>query len=90
MINIENVWENIIKHEGQEFMQIRGQKFTYKLNDSKSALMPSTTEQWLSKTVFEKALAFMPLTSTKEVQHLRGPSYLYAILTDKRISGGAR
>ena len=90
MIDIENVWANIIKYEGQEFKQIRGQKFTYKLTDSKNALIPSTTNQVLSKTVFEDALAFMPLTSTKEIQHLRGPSYLFAILTDKRISGGAR
>ncbi|GAG82416.1 unnamed protein product, partial [marine sediment metagenome] len=28
---------------------------------------------------------FIPLSGTTEIQHLQGPSYIYAILMDKRI-----
>lgn len=88
MYDINSIWSKIINHSGETFTQIRGQKFTYELNNISSAIMPSTTNQWLTKSVFEEALKYMPLNSTKEIQHLRGPSYLYAILMDDRICGG--
>ncbi len=88
MYDIDTIWIKIINYSGETFTQIRGQKFTYELNNSANAIMPSTTNQWLSKSVFEEALRYMPFNSTKEIQHLRGPSYLYAILMDARICGG--
>ena len=88
MHDINVIWSKITNHSGETFAQIRGQKFTYKLNDTASSIIPSTTNQWLGKSAFEEALKYMPFNSTKEIQHLRGPSYLYTILMDERICGG--
>jgi hypothetical protein len=43
------------------------------------------TKQNIAKAHFAEALAYVPLRNTVPVQHLRGPSYIYAILMDERI-----
>ncbi len=83
MLNIEAVWPRIQKHEGEEFHQIRGKAFHYGMFGGSIAL--STTNQQIAKSDFEKALQRGPLRNTVPVQDLRGPSYIYAILMDKRI-----
>lgn len=84
-IRADEVWRRIAAHEGDTFRQVRGQVFTYTLDGK--VLRPSTVNQNLSQATFEKALARVPLRSTTDVQDLRGPSYLYAILMDPRIRG---
>jgi hypothetical protein len=84
-ITINEVWRRILAHEGETFRQIRGQAFTYTVEGK--VLAPSTTNQNLSQATFEQALARVPFRSTVDVQDLRGPSYLYAILMDERIRG---
>ena len=86
MPNIDLVWGRIMAHEGETFRQIRSQEFTYEVVSS--VLRPSTTNQNLPKSAFADALDLVPLASTAPVQHLRGPSYLYAILMDARIRQG--
>ena len=77
-------WKKIINNQGEEFTQIRGQVFTYKIKGD--YLTPSTTEFDIPKKHFEEAWEqHMPLKNTMPVQHLYGPSYLFAILTDPRI-----
>lgn len=78
MPDINEVWTRIVSGEGDVFRQIRGQEFTYEIAGQGARL--STTNQTLPKSVFAQALARLPLASTAEVQDLRGPSYLYAIL----------
>ena len=82
-MSFSEVWQKIIDNEGEKFKQIRGQVFTYKVKGD--YLTPSTTEYNIPKKHFEEAWKRMPLEDTKRVQHLRGPSYLFAILTDPRI-----
>lgn len=77
------VWSRVKAHEGEPFRQIRSQEFTYRIKGE--ALVPSTTNQNLPRAQFEKAYALMPLSSTTPLQHLRGPSYLYAVLMDARV-----
>ena len=81
--NIEIVWGRIRAHGGEVFHQIRGKAFYYQVMNGYLRL--STTNQNIPQSDFEKALAFVPLENTVPVQHLRGPSYIYAILMDKRI-----
>ena len=85
MPNIDTIWSRIVTHQGEVFHQIRGQAFEYSV--VQSVLRPSTTNQNLPKAEFEKALTHVPLANTVPLQALRGPSYLYAILMDKRIRG---
>jgi hypothetical protein len=86
MPNIDTVWSRVVAHEGATFHQIRGQAFQYKIHQS--VLNPSTTNQKLHESEFEKALDYLPMLNTIPLQKLRGPSYLYAILIDKRIRAG--
>lgn len=80
---IDKVWKRIVAHEGQIFKQIRGKEFAYHITGN--TILLSTTNQQVSKGEFEKALEFLPLKNTVVIQHLRAPSYLYAILMDQRI-----
>ena len=83
MIRFQQVWARIHEHAGEEFVQTRGGVFTYAAHDG--YLLPDRTNQNLSRAEFERAFALVPLKDTKTVQHLRGPSYLRAILMDDRI-----
>jgi hypothetical protein len=80
---IELVWKRIKEYEGEIFKQIRGGEFTY--NVKGNVLELSRTNRSISKTVIEEALKYVPLENTVLVQNLQAPSYLYAILMDKRI-----
>lgn len=81
--NIDTVWKRIETHAGEKFHQMRGGAFTYEIQSS--SLRPDRTNRNLPKSHFEKALALMPVAITTPLQHLQGPSYLYAVLMDKRI-----
>ena len=83
MVGFEEVWGRIEHHAGEEFHQIRGKTFRYEIQSG--TLIPDTTNRNLAKSQFEKAFSLVPLDSTVPVQHLQGPSYLYAILMDARI-----
>jgi hypothetical protein len=83
VVTIDMLWRRIIDRQGETFRQQRGQEFTYRVRGD--VLVPSTTKQNLPKSQFAAAAALLPLQGPGEIQHLRGPSYLYAILTDPRI-----
>ena len=80
---IEIIWKRILENEEQLFTQIRGQEFTYKIENI--SILPNITNRNISNKEFEKALKFVPLLNTTSIQHLQGSSYIYAILIDKRI-----
>jgi hypothetical protein len=83
MPSLEIVWQRIETHAGEQFMQIRGGKFIYEVIGGH--VVPDRTNQQIPKSHFEKALVLLPLENTVRIQHLRGPSYIYAILMDDRI-----
>jgi len=83
MMTIDDFWERIKSLEGEVFTQIRGREFTFRV--SNSYIKPNTTNQNIPKSHFAKALERLPLTDTTKLQDLRGPSYIYAILTDSRL-----
>jgi len=84
---MNTVWRRIVAHQGETFHQKRGKPFTYTVD--REHVIPNTTNQQVLRSQFEKALRLMPLAGPGEIQHLRGPSYIYAILTDARISTAA-
>ena len=80
--NIDIVWSNICKHEGDVFCTVKNRKFTYVVKDNCIVLsIPSQTR--ITKAYFEKALK-MNASRPTEI-NLRGQSYIYAIITDDRI-----
>ena len=83
MVSFDAIWARIKHCEGQTFQQIRGREFSYAVDGS--VVIPSTTNQNIPRSHVEEASKLVPLSNTVPVQHLRGPSYIYAILNDKRI-----
>jgi hypothetical protein len=77
------VWGRICAHAGESFRQIRGGEFTYRVVGEH--VRPDRTNQQIPRSAFEEALGLVPLQTTVPLQHLRGPSYIYAILMDQRI-----
>jgi hypothetical protein len=82
MIDIEIVWSRIKHHEDEVFYQIRGKEFTFTITGN---YLNPPTNRIIPKSDFKKALEFIPLSDTTKIQNLQGPSYIYAILMDKRI-----
>jgi hypothetical protein len=83
---MQQVWARIEGCQGQPFTQIRGAQFTYRVDGN--LVFPDHTVQAIHRSQFEKALELVPLSGPGEIQHLRGPSYIYAVLMDPRIRKG--
>jgi hypothetical protein len=83
MVSFDTVWRRIESHAGEDFTQIRGGKFTYEVVGARVIL--DRTNQQIPRIHFQEAAKLLPLENTVPVQHLRGPSYIYAILMDRRI-----
>lgn len=80
---IDTVWARIAVNAGSEFRMIEGETFHYKI--AGGCVVLDRMNHQIPKSHFEKALALVPLENTMPIQHLRGPSYLHAILMDDRI-----
>lgn len=83
MSQIDVVWLRIEQSAGGSFHLSRGGDSTYRV--ASGQVRPDRTNQVIPRSQFEKALDRIPLTSTAQVQDLRGPSYIFAMLTDPRI-----
>jgi len=82
--SIDELWHRLKIHEGQEFETIRGERFTYSI--SGNTFLPSRTKYNISRADFDKALSLAPFEGPGAVNDaVRGPSYIWAVLHDKRI-----
>jgi hypothetical protein len=50
-------------------------------------LVPDRTDWAIPRKHLAEVLDLVPLANTVAVQHLYGPSYIYAVLMDSRIRG---
>jgi hypothetical protein len=82
--HIERVWAQVERCGGQPFTLKSGQQFTYQV--SGSVLMPSTANWDVPKSEVQEALARMPVSGPAQLKDLQASAFLYAILTDPRIS----
>lgn len=85
MAAIDTVWYRIIAYSGAAFHPGRGRSFTYSVSGDTVYL--DTTLKNLSRSQIAVALTRMPLSHPVQLSDLDGPSYMYAILTDPRITG---
>ena len=83
MPTFETVWRRIQQRAGEVFTQIRGGQFRYDIQNG--CVRPDRVNQIISRDQFERAFRLCPLEGTMPIQNLRGPSYIYAILMDRRI-----
>ena len=83
--NIDKVWANICKHEGEVFYTARNVEYTYVVMDS-YILINNDSRRKITKTNLEKALGIQNPTCSKIGRAgIWGPSYIYGIITDSRI-----
>ena len=83
--SFSSMWVRIVACQGQTFRTVRGLPFTYEVNGQ--ILRVSRAKQNLPRTEFEKAYKLLPLNGPGKINSIvRGPAYVYAILTDPRVS----
>lgn len=80
------VWGRIVRAEGEPFHQKTGRPFTYSVVHG--SVVPSTTNRILPRSHFLEAYRRAPVKGPGQLQDLQGPSYLFAILADPRVSPG--
>jgi hypothetical protein len=80
----EETWTRIQRAAGQVFHTKTGLPFTYTADDTH--VVPDRTGYPLHVSQFRQAYDKMPLRGPGEINRLvRGPAYVFAILTDSRI-----
>ena len=83
--SFEEVWVRIRKRAGEAFFTKTGIRFTYGVEGDRVVL--NRINYSLSKSDFMKAYSKVPMEGPSEIASLvRGPSYVWAILHDARIS----
>jgi hypothetical protein len=86
MVSDAVLWSRIIRCSGEVFRQQRGKAFTYSV--SGDTIYLDTINQNLSRHQIAEAFNRMPLTGPDDISDLEGSRYIYAILTDRGITGG--
>ena len=88
-MNINEVWNRIAAHAGETFHTKTGIPFSYHVSGQWVVL--ENTNRSIPCRDFEAALALSDLRITNlQKLHLQGPSYLYGIITDPRVTGAQR
>ena len=83
--NIDTVWANICKHEGDEFFAVTNKEIKYVVKDN-YILNNGDSRRRITKTNLEKALEIQNPTCSKiRNAGIWAPSYIYGIITDSRI-----
>jgi len=81
------IWTRIVAHQGEVFYTKGGLNFKYRIRNN--YFYPSRTAYSISKKEFEKAYDKVPLEGPGKIAGIvRGPSYVWAVLHDQRISLG--
>lgn len=84
MGDFEAAWQRIVAAAGTQFRTKQGLLFTYAI--SGTTVIPDRTGYPLHLSHFRIAFERMPLNGPGEINVLvRGPAYIYAIMTDSRI-----
>lgn len=84
-MNIETIWNNIKSNEGEAFRTIRGVEYTYVVVED-YILINIDKKRRITKDSIKTAITINNPSSSKiQKQGIWGPSYVWGIITDKRI-----
>jgi len=84
MDSFDAVWQRIEANAGKEFRTKTGLPFTYEVVGT--SVVPDRTGYPLHVSNFLTAFDLLPPSGPGQINTLvRGPAYVYAILTDRRI-----
>ncbi|ACB84183.1 hypothetical protein [Natranaerobius thermophilus] len=82
-MSVKFIRDVLITYEGESFQQKRGKQFTYKVKGN--SIVPDTTKYPIPIKDIIKGLNRGQVTRVADLKDLRGSSYIYALVTDKRI-----
>ena len=83
--NIDRVWKNICKYEGETFHTIRNIEYKYVVKED-YILINNDPRRKIKKSAIEKAIRIENPTPSKiNKENIWGPSYVYGMITDRRI-----
>jgi len=83
----EEIWDRILSYEGTKFHLINGEAFTYEITGN--ILHPSRTKWNIPKSHIMRSYNIVPFSGPGVIsKEIMGPSYVWAILHDVRISLG--
>jgi hypothetical protein len=82
-VSFTDVWKSICDNAGEVVYTVTHLDFTYEIDSNQ--VRPLRTNQNIPRSSFEKAHDQWPMKSPAEMpDSVRGPSYVFAILADKR------
>ena len=89
--DFDAVWRSVVAHTGENFSTVKGLPFRYvQAGDSVWIERDGQIiDQTLARGQFQKAWERWPVAGPSELQDLRGPAYVFAILSDPRVRKGA-
>lgn len=82
-MNAEILWAKIQQHQGETFYTGRNKELVYKIVGD--MLYHNLTAAGIPRSDFVKAASLNPKNTAALHSKVRGPSYVYAIITDPRI-----
>lgn len=85
MASTDTLGSRIIRSSGEVFRQHHGKPVTFSV--SGDVVYLDSANPNLCRGDTEVAANRMPLSGPDSIRDLRGPRYIYAILTDQRIAG---
>ena len=84
-MDINIVWNKIKEHQGEEFYRITGNSYKYIVYDD-FLVVENIKGSRITKHYIEKAMRIdNPTPSKINLEVPRGGTYIYGIITDKRI-----
>ena len=82
---IDKVWANICKYEGETFFTVRKIEYTYVVNGN-CIFINNDSRRKITRDAIKKALYIEdPKPSKIQKENIWGPSYVCGIITDSRI-----
>ena len=86
-MNIETIWKHIRFCEGQVFKTFRGVEYTYLVYDNYLLINDDKRRKITKDSLITALIITNPTPSKIQRENIWGPSYVYGIITDKRIKG---
>lgn len=85
---VDYVWKKMQEHEGETFHTKTGLDFTYKMHNGYFVSSRVRNGYNIGKSDIQKALEVWSCKGPSNIpQSVRGPTYVWGILNDKRILG---
>ena len=84
-MNIETIWNNIKSNEGEAFRTIRGVEYTYVVVEDYILINNDKKRRITKDSIKTEITINNPSSSKIQKQGIWGPSYVWGIITDKRI-----